>query len=343
MSKIRAERIEGNGKSPKERRAALNPPKEVTEGLYTFNKLWSVYVNDRSSYASYSGDRGRYNTYLKEYFGDKEPKNITPVEITHLTRRLETKQSPQSVKHILSLLRRIALYGAKQHLCEPLKTYIQMPTVNNERTENLNKKEMGQLLDAIDEDSNQKVANIMRLGLLTGLRKSEMFGLRWPYVNLEKEFVVIKNPKNGKDTTIPISEGAVRVLRSIKKTEGCDLVFPGKDGKKLRNISPMVNRIKKRAGLSSDFRPLHGLRHCFASSLASAGVPQYTIQKALGHRSAQMTQRYCHLNDKVLRGAVKVASDIVFEKRESRNEVVEGNDKCEKQKDNSTVDPIFQI
>lgn len=74
----------------------------------------------------------------------------------------------------------------------------------------------------------------------------------------------------------------------------------------------MAQRLKKNAGLPEDFRPLHGLRHAYASFLVSSGkVPLYTVQKLLTHGSAKMTQRYAHLADEALREASSVA-DMIF-------------------------------
>ena len=39
----------------------------------------------------------------------------------------------------------------------------------------------------------------------------------------------------------------------------------------------------------------HTLRHTFASWLVQAGVPLYTVQRLMGHKSIVMTQRYAHL------------------------------------------------
>ena len=73
-----------------------------------------------------------------------------------------------------------------------------------------------------------------------------------------------------------------------------------------------MNRIKKAAGLPKDFRPLHGLRHTYASMLASSGqVDLYTLQKLLTHKSAAMTQRYAHLRDDALRRASDLAGDLI--------------------------------
>lgn len=74
-----------------------------------------------------------------------------------------------------------------------------------------------------------------------------------------------------------------------------------------------MRRIKTKAGLPADFRPLHSLRHSFASYLASTGqVSMYELQKLLTHESPQMTQRYAHLHDDALRKASDVAG-IMFE------------------------------
>ena len=79
----------------------------------------------------------------------------------------------------------------------------------------------------------------------------------------------------------------------------------------------MAWRVKKKAGLPEDFRPLHGLRHNFASRLASSGqVYMYTLQKLLTHESPQMTQRYAHLRDEALRRAASLADSLVLQKSE---------------------------
>ena len=73
------------------------------------------------------------------------------------------------------------------------------------------------------------------------------------------------------------------------------------------------------------FRPIHGLRHVYASMLASSGqVDMYTLQKLLTHKSPVMTQRYAHLRDDVLKRASEVASNIIqyASKKEADQQVV---------------------
>ena len=64
--------------------------------------------------------------------------------------------------------------------------------------------------------------------------------------------------------------------------------------------------------MPKDFRALHGLRHVFASMLASIGeVDMYHLQRLLTHKSPQMTQRYSHLRDSALKQASDVAGNII--------------------------------
>ncbi len=57
---------------------------------------------------------------------------------------------------------------------------------------------------------------------------------------------------------------------------------------------------------------MHGLRHAYASMLASSGkVDMYTLQKLLTHKSPKMTQRYAHLRDKALMDAANLAGDLI--------------------------------
>jgi integrase len=102
------------------------------------------------------------------------------------------------------------------------------------------------------------------------------------------------------------------VLKSHPRTEGTPYIFPGADGGRRVTARVTANRIKKAAGLPADFRPLHGLRHVFASNLASSGkVDMYVLQRLLTHKNPIMTQRYSHLRDDALRSASNLAGELV--------------------------------
>ena len=110
-------------------------------------------------------------------------------------------------------------------------------------------------------------------------------------------------------------------MKSHPNTES-PYVFPGRDGNQRVDVNHQVNRIKARADLPKDFRPLHGLRHTYASMLASSGkVDMYTLQKLLTHKDPRMTQRYAHLRDETLKKASKMAGDLIQEAMSESNKM----------------------
>ena len=71
-------------------------------------------------------------------------------------------------------------------------------------------------------------------------------------------------------------------------------------------------RVRDKAGLPKDFRPLHGLRHSFASRIASSGeVDMYRLQTLMTHKEPKMTQRYAHLADEAMKKAADVAAKVM--------------------------------
>jgi integrase len=236
----------------------------------------------------------------------------------------EKTLSAQTVRHALALLRRLCNFGVNKQLCEGPKFKIELVPVDNEKTEDLSEDQFNRLLIAIDEDLHPHAGPMMKLSLFTGMRRSEMFRLKWDDIKFERKFIYLRDTKGGRTEKIPLNQAAAELLNAIPRTDK-NFVFPGRNGQR-RDINKQVNRIKMKAGLPKDFRPLHGLRHVYASMLASSGqVDMYTLQKLLTHKSPQMTQRYAHLRDETLKKAANLAGELVSEamrqkKSEKKNE-----------------------
>lgn len=307
---IRAERIEGKRLSRKEIREQREAEIKREQNKWTIMSLWKEYTSQNSQIKGLGKDEGRFNCYLKDSMGSKESKELVPLDVDRLRMKLQRTLKPATVRNVLELLRRIINFGVKRHLCPGLSFAIQMPKVNNMVTENLTPDELGRLLKALDEDENIQVANLMRLALFTGMRKGELFKLLWSDIDFERGFIHIRDPKGGPDQKIPLNDASKETLDNHPR-QG-EYVFPGRDGQFRRNAHKQVNRIKKKAALPEGFRPMHGLRHVYASMLASSGqVDMYTLQKLLTHNSPQMTQRYAHLRDESLRRASELAGNII--------------------------------
>lgn len=309
----RGELIEGKRLSRKELRELEEARKKAEEDKWNVDRLWKAYKESRERNKSLRVDEGRYKKYIKPTFGDKEPKDIILLDIDRLKRRKLKGLKPQTIKHVLDQLKRIINYGVKRSLCAPLPFKIETPRVNNLKTEDLTPEQLTKLFEAIENDENIQAKNLMKMALFTGMRRGELFKLKWEDIDEHRGFIHIKDTKGGPDQKVPLNEGAREILKNHVRARS-PYVFPGRGGRQRVDINKQVNRIKKAAGLPKDFRPLHGLRHAYASMLVSSGqVDLYTLQKLLTHKDPRMTQRYAHLRDEALKRASDLAGDIINE------------------------------
>ena len=312
-SGMRADRIAGKELSNKERRQAGKAMKKAKAGRWTIDRFWKEYRATRQQNRTLGIDAGRYQNYIKSIFGHLEPHQIDALSVDRLRIRLSKKLKPQTVAHVLNLFLTIINFGVQKGLSKPLSFHVKKPRVDNVKTEDLTSAQLKHLLKAIDADEHFHAGPMMKLALYSGMRRGEMFKLRWRDIDFERGFINLRDPKGGPDQKIPLNLAARKLLKNHIHT-GSPYIFPGRNGNQRTSIHAPVNRIKKAAGLPKDFRPLHGLRHVYASMLASSGqVDLYTLQKLLTHKSPVMTQRYAHLRDEALKRASGVASDIMSE------------------------------
>jgi len=298
-AKIRGQRIENRRKSRKDIRKAQEAER------WTFDKLWTHYLSQHPKAAQ--SDISRFNTYLKGTIAAKRPVDLENSDLDPIHELLENK-APGTQYSVLQLVNRISTYGKKQNLCKPIQFFIELPKVDNEKTEMLSQEELKSLLDVLHTDGGP-VAKLMELALTTGMRKKSMLNLRWDSVNFEQNFITIVKPKGQPTTTIPMNQAARSLLETMDETT--EFVFQDLQKRSDGWILIRAHMLKARAGLPDDFRPFHGLRHSFASLLVSEGVELYQVSALLTHRSLQMTQRYAHLSDESKQAASNVLDTII--------------------------------
>jgi integrase len=269
-------------------------------------------------------DQNRFDLYLSEPFGKKEPADLIPLDVDRLRINMLKKKRPATVRNTLELLRRIVNYGVNKRLCEPLHFKIELPKVNNVKTEDLSPNQLTALLAAIEEDTHPQAGAMMKMALFTGMRRGELFRLKWSDINKESGFILIRDPKGGTDERIPLNQTARDLLQNHPRTRS-PYVFPGRGGKQRTDIIKPMREICKNAKLPKGFRPLHGLRHVYASMLASSGkVDLYTLQRLLTHKSPVMTMRYAHLRDEALKAGADQVDEIFKKQAESKKEAANG-------------------
>ena len=60
------------------------------------------------------------------------------------------------------------------------------------------------------------------------MRRGELFRLKWQDIDFERGFIHIRDPKGGKDQTIPLNNEAKKILEGHVRT-GSEYVFPGRE------------------------------------------------------------------------------------------------------------------
>ena len=139
---------------------------------------------------------------------------------------------------------------------------------------------------------------VVRIAMLTGMRRGELLGLTWPMVNFEQRVITVsaRTAKSQKTRHIPMHDDVFDILNKWGEQSGRDgLLFPHPvTGEKMTIIKKSWGLVIEKAGIS-DFR-FHDLRHHFASSLVMAGADLNTVRELLGHADLMMTLRYTHLS-----------------------------------------------
>lgn len=135
------------------------------------------------------------------------------------------------------------------------------------------------------------------LSLNTGMRRGELFNLRWHHANMQAKTLTVagEGAKTSETRHIPLNAEALATLQgwNDQASGGTGYIFPGEDDKPMTDVKTAWLELLKNAGIVG-FR-WHDMRHDFASRLVMAGVPLNTVRDLLGHADIKMTLRYAHL------------------------------------------------
>ena len=168
---------------------------------------------------------------------------------------------------------------------------------------------------------NPRLADVVTVALLTGMRPAELFHTRCRSIDLNRRVLTVEEqvcpdcpegrwiPKVGEWRQLEIAPALLPVLRRMmqgKRPE--DLLVENKHGapySRLRGSGGSFVRALRQSGLDRKGLSFYSLRHTFAADLASAGVPLEKIGKLMGHTDPRTTAGYAHLRPEALTGVVE--------------------------------------
>ena len=269
-------------------------------------------------------DEKFYGVWWKQRIGGKRLNQITPSELEAAMRTLfAIGYSPQTVMHYLKFLRHvlnIAIRDGKLDRNPFIR--VKLPKLSPGRTRFLSPEEETTLL----KELGPVYGPWARLAILTGMRKSELFSLRWSDVDLDCGLLTIPQTKSGKVQYVHLNDEAQSILRSFDSWERSIWVFPSqKRGSHLDSYN-FYGRVFRPAVKRSKLEDVtwHTLRHTFASRLAMNGQSESTIATLLRHSNTSLVQRYAHLSPTHLKAAVEgVANFGKSQDKDSKEKVME--------------------
>ncbi len=304
-------------------------PSKLTVGEFLTEWLPSMRHTVRdNTFAVY---RINIEKYIVPNVGGVKLQHLTPNRITRLYSDLlefgGTNRRPLSsatVRNVHVTLRR-ALEDAPLQVNPAAKA--RPPRKQTKDVECWTARQLQQFL-AAEKDNPLYMAFV--LAASTGMRRSEVLGLRWEDVDLQGECLAVQQvvtvgvhgrvsvtaPKTASSRRrIDLDTATVRALKQWRLQSGTfsGLVFSRPDRQPLdpTRFSQAFAKAVKRSGLP----PLtfHGLRHTWATLALKSGVPTKVVQERLGHSSIQVTSDiYQHVTEGMQRQAADQVAALIW-------------------------------
>ena len=242
----------------------------------------------------------RYKLHIMPFIGKMDISSISYKEIEAIQKTKQKTHSPKTVNHITTLVGTIFNYAIKKEdmkLISPLQK-IDNLKIDNKRERFLSIKEIKDLLAEVSTDETLNL--FTRLSLSTGGRASTIMNIKKKDVDIENHTINLFDFKNQTsykgfitNDLIPIFEQLLPQLKIndlLISTYVMDTIQH-----KMKAILDNLFNVGLEAIDSKNRAVTHTLRHTFASQLAMAGTPIFTIQKLMNHKDINMTLRYAKL------------------------------------------------
>ncbi len=264
--------------------------------------------------------------YLIPYFGKAHLTDIKQIDIQRFFNTVKKDNGEPLAKATLDMqkmiLKSIFEAAIDNDLCykNPVKN-ITYQKVSDKAEKHVWTKEQAQIVE-------EYCMNCFRLDIVvflnTGIRRSELLGLKWSDIDFENNImhiqraivqtkgkVVIDKPKSKtSDRYIPFSDKFAKYLKKFRTNNEYVLgtngyMNPGTYSSKY--FPQFMKKLSEMAGVP-ELTP-HELRHTFGTIKREEGVDIYTIQRVMGHSDISVTASiYVHNDIEVLRKQLKIDS-----------------------------------
>jgi len=278
----------------------------------TNNELFSLYEGELAFH--HRSTRGiheakRVLNHFHNYLGEFPP---TP-ELAKSFLSTFKDRKPTTIARYAAILKVfLKWYG------EELDINIRVPKILPNYVEKTDIKKLLEALRSKKSHKNTIERDILLIDLAihTGLRRSELASLRIGDIDIERQLLIVRQGKGGKDRVIPLSKIMANKLTTYINDKDKDSSLFGLAP---ASISGKIKAFAMKAGVDIH---THSLRDYFATSLSEKGATIREIQSLLGHANLTHTERYTLHTDKHLKQAIELIDEEPEEKSPSGSEII---------------------
>jgi len=275
-------------------RFRLTKEKNILFREFVLGDYWDLYAKTQLADSTRRDYWNRLQQRVLPEFGEMYINRIERADITRWIAKMKMEIGGSTINRFIMLMRSIyraahEIEGITHNPVKDIKPFKE----DNARTRYLTPDEYRKLIDAAGNDL-LKAAIALAVG--TMLRRSNLFSLRWSYIDLKSRTITIpaSQAKGKKKITLRIIQPVYETLAGLPRALHSDYVlFKPRTGGKYRDMRTAFERAVEKAGIEDI--TWHGLRHTGASWLVMSGVDLNTVQELMGLNSIKMVQRYAHL------------------------------------------------
>lgn len=267
--------------------------------------------------ASYDNDLKQYHIFCKQAGNDGFALDSSMIRMW-IVSLLEQGDSPRTVNRKLSSLKTFSRYLIREGIISvnPLNKVLK-PKMSKRIPAFVDESKLNNFLDTYEfGDDFQGIRNQLIIELLyqTGMRRSELIGLKTSSVNFVESHIKVLGKRN-KERLIPVNNDLLKRIREYMIVR--EKTFPGSLNDSLlltakgqvvypkmiyRIITGFLNLVT-----TLDKKSPHVLRHSFATHLLNRGADLNAIKELLGHANLSATQVYTHNTFEKLKDIYKQA------------------------------------
>lgn len=233
-------------------------------------------------------------------------------DIERYAQHLSTRgKSPATVKRGVSSLKSFFAFLRREgYVAADFARQVTAKRIQRKLPQVLSGEDVERFLDQPKGDDNKSVRDKAMLELLyaTGIRVTELIGLRVDEVNLAGGFIRFQS--RGKERTVPLYPTAIQALErylgavrpALAVGEEEQTLFLNMNGEPMsrQGFWKLVKHYQAMAGIDATITP-QTLRHSFAAHLLENGADLRSIQEMMGHADISSTQVYAKLVEQKLK------------------------------------------